>query len=35
MNDPALAFGFGIGMGMLVTLLFILPAIRWRDKGDD
>jgi hypothetical protein len=35
MNDPALAFGFGVGMGMLMALLFIWPAIRWRDKDDD
>lgn len=35
MNDPALAFGFGVGMGMLTALLFIWPAIRWRDKDDD
>lgn len=35
MSDPTLAFGFGVGMGILLTLLFIWPAIRWREKNDD
>ena len=35
MSDPTLSFGFGVGMGMLTALLFIWPAIRWRDKDDD
>jgi len=35
MSDPTLAYGFGVGMGMLMALLFIWPAIRWRDKDDD
>jgi len=35
MSDPTLAFGFGVGMGILLTLLFLWPAIRWRDKNDD
>ena len=30
MTDATLAFGFGVGMGMLLTLLFIWPAIRWQ-----
>jgi len=35
MSDPTLVFGFGVGMGILLTLLFLWPAIRWRDKNDD
>ena len=35
MSDPTLAFGVGISMGILLTLLFIWPAIRWCDKNDD
>jgi hypothetical protein len=32
MNDPYFAFGFGVALGVLFTLLAIWPAIRWRDK---
>lgn len=32
MTDATLSFGIGVAMGILVTLLFIWPAIRWRDK---
>jgi hypothetical protein len=35
MTDATLAFGFGVGMGMLLALLFVWPAIRWRDRNDD
>ena len=32
MTDATLSFGIGVAMGILVTLLFIWPAIRWRDE---
>lgn len=35
MTDATLAFGFGVGMGMLFTLLAIWPIIRWHEEDND
>lgn len=35
MNDPTLAFGVGVAMGMLLALLVVWPALRWKDKSKD
>lgn len=36
MNDPSLAFGVGVVMGILFSVFFLWPALRLRDdKKDD